>query len=444
MNILIVLVAFAGSLLATSRSLGWGFLAVFAVGYFNGVARANFLSVYTTFMFDSAVLGLYLGSFSRPTRVPAGFRSASARSFVLFLIAWPALLTLVPINNILVQFVALRSTVWFLPALLIATRLTASDLAVMARGLAVLNLLALAVGIYLYQYGVEALYPKNAVTVTIFMSNDVAGHKYHRIPSTFLNAHSYGGTMLFTLPLLLDRLAGVGVRMVDRGLAAAGVVAAAGGLLMCGARTPMVQFAVTLAVAWVLSRLSLVIGLIGAVLVGCGLWVASSNERFQRSSTLGDTEYVTKRIATSANASFLELLRDYPMGAGMGSAFGTSIPYFLADVAPEAIGMENELSRILIDQGWVGLGGWLAFVGWLYARPPSSRPPAPWRLGVSFMYSVTLSIWMTALIGAGTLSSIPGSILLLTQMGVLVVIRENGAVPGTASPRPVNPVEVHR
>ena len=41
--------------------------------------------------------------------------------------------------------------------------------------------------------------------------------------------------MLYTLPFLLDRLAGVTVRLLDRCLALAGVVAAAGGLLICGA-----------------------------------------------------------------------------------------------------------------------------------------------------------------------------------------------------------------
>ena len=105
----------------------------------------------------------------------------------MFLIVWPSLLCLVPINHFLIQCVALRATVWFLPVLLIATRLTTADLAVFARGMAVLNLVALAGGIYVYLYGVEALYPNNAITQIIYRSNDVAGYKYHRIPSTFLS-----------------------------------------------------------------------------------------------------------------------------------------------------------------------------------------------------------------------------------------------------------------
>ena len=98
-----------------------------------------------------------------------------------------------------------------------------------------LNLVALAVGVYIYLYGVEVLYPVNAITQIIYNSKDVAGYKFHRVPSSFLSAHAYGGTMLHTLPFLLDRLAGVTVRLLDRCLALAGVVAAAGGLLMCGA-----------------------------------------------------------------------------------------------------------------------------------------------------------------------------------------------------------------
>jgi hypothetical protein len=440
MTIVFLLVAFAGALLATFRSLGWGFLAVLTVGYVSGVVRANFLDVYTTFMFDAAVFGLYLGSFLGKSRWAAGGRAGAAGPFVLLLIAWPALLCLFPVNNLLVQIVALRSTVWFLPALLIATRLTSTDLAVMTRGLVVLNLVALAGGLYVYFYGVGALYPKNSITQIIYNSSDVAGNKYHRVPSTFLNAHAYGGTMLFTLPFFLDRVAGVKVRLADRWLAGVGTFAAAGGLLMCGARLPLTLLGLTLAVAWVLTGGSLKFGLVVAILVGGGLQVASTNERFQRASSLQDTEAVTNRIAGSANGYFLDLLLHYPLGAGMGSSFGTSIPYFLSDVAPEQIGLENEYSRILVDQGWVGLGGWLAFVVWLLVCPPPARPAAPWRLGVVLMYSLTLATWMTAFIGAGMLSAIPGSLLLLTQMGVLVGVRVREGVPEPVSILPGAPL----
>lgn len=425
MEIALLLGAFVLTLAAASRSLGWGVLAVCGVGYFNGVIRANYPGIYTSFMFDAAMLAFYVKFYGNRSRCVGVWSEPSGR-FVVFLIAWPCLLSLFPANNILVQLVALRATAWMLPMLLAATRMTAPDLAVLARGLAVLNLMTLAVGIYLFRNGIEALYPFNAITKIMYNSNDVAGYKFHRIPSTFLNAHAYGGTMLMTLPFLLDRAVGVGARFVDRGLAAAGVAAAAGGLLMCGARFPLILLALALAIAWVVSRFSAKIGIAGAVLLGSGLLVAGTSERFQRIGTLDDTNAVANRITGSANDAFWTLMMDYPMGAGMGSSVGTSIPFFLAELAPEPIGLENEYSRILVDQGWVGLGGWLAFVGWLFLRPPPPRPPAPWRLGRVLMYSLCLGSWLTAFIGTGLLSSIPGTALLLTQMGILAADRRPG------------------
>src|SRR5581483_2814178 len=155
--------AFLGALLATRWSLGLGFVAVFAVGYFNGVVRANFLGIFTTFMFDAAVLGLYAGFFLGRAGWAAETWRGTGGKFALFLMAWPALLSFVPVNDFFVQLVALRATVWFLPVMLVASRLTVPDLAVMTRGLAVLNLCALAGGVYVYLNGVEALYPQNAV-----------------------------------------------------------------------------------------------------------------------------------------------------------------------------------------------------------------------------------------------------------------------------------------
>jgi hypothetical protein len=120
----------------------------------------------------------------------------------------------------------------------------------------------------------------------------------------------------------------------------------------------------------------------------------------------------------------------------MGSAFGTSIPYFLADQAPTPLGMENEYSRILVDQGWVGLIAWLAFLVWLLIKPPAPRFRVPWQIGAVLMYAMVLTNWLTAFIGAGTLSTIPTSVMLLTMCGMLIAVRAQGTVPGALPPRP--------
>jgi len=86
--------------------------------------------------------------------------------------------------------------------------------------------------------------------------------------------------------------------------------------------------------------------------------------------------------------------------------------------------MENEYCRILIDQGLVGLFMWLAFLFWLLYRPPPLRLDVPWGIGIIFMYALTITNWVTAFTGAGTLSTIPGSVLLLIQMGVLARVRQ--------------------
>jgi hypothetical protein len=426
-------IAVLATLLTTRRSLGLGFVALCAVGYFNGVIRANFLGIFTTFMFDAAVFGFYLGYVIRTGG--AGFWSGQGGLFALWLILWPLILSLIPINDLLVQMVALRGTVWFLPVMLIARRFSSADLGVITKGLAVLNLCALAGGIYIYQNGVEAVYPENAVTQIIYMSNDVAGHEYHRIPSTFLSAHSYGGAMLFTLPFLLEGVFGAGLRWPVRLLAALGVFAAAGGIMMCAARQPVVTFVITTLIAWICTRFHPIFGLIALALMAVGFAVTATNERLERASSLEDTSYVSDRMRSSANDTLLDLITDYPGGAGMGSSIGTSIPFFLADRAPKMIGLENEYCRILVDQGWVGLSLWIVFLIWLFRWPPPLRLGARWGLGLVLMYSLTLTNWATAFIGTGMLSAVPASVILLAQMGVLLRVRE--AQPAAHAPRQI-------
>jgi len=397
------------------------------VGYVNGVIRANYLGVWTTFMFDAAILGLYAGFLARPDG--AGVWRSPLGKWVTVLMLWPAALMLLPVNDYLVQLVALRATIWYLPVALIATKLSAADVTAFTRLLAGWNLLSLAGGLYTFAYGIETLYPENAVTELMYRSKDVAGGNY-RVPSTFLNAHQYGGTMGMSLAFLLGRLLQSRVGGWERTWLALGVVAAAGGVLLCAARLPVVIAAFTLVAGWVLSGFSPRLGLVVGCLAAATAYFAASDERLQRFQSLDDAEALAGRLHGSANAEFLDLFARYPLGAGMGSAVGTSVPFFLADRAPEPIGLENEYSRLLVDQGWIGLGLWLGFLIWLYGQLP--RVGSGWRLGVLIMYACSGVTWATAFLGTGTLSSVPGSVVVLIQMGI--VARHRPAA-GRSDPR---------
>ena len=138
MDFVFPITAFLVALLATRHSLGLGFVAMIAVGYFSGIIRANFLGIFTTFMFDAGLFGLYLGFFLGPQGRAPGLWSGTAGKFCLFLVGWPAMMSFIPVNDLFVQLVALRATVWFLPVMIVASRLTALDLTVISRGLAIL------------------------------------------------------------------------------------------------------------------------------------------------------------------------------------------------------------------------------------------------------------------------------------------------------------------
>ena len=75
-----------------------------------------------------------------------------------------------------------------------------SNLALWTAGL---NLLAFAVAMGQFFFGLERFFPENEVTELIYKSHDVADNTAFRIPASFVNAHAYAGTMVMTLPLLV-------------------------------------------------------------------------------------------------------------------------------------------------------------------------------------------------------------------------------------------------
>jgi len=153
-----------------------------------------------------------------------------------------------------------------------------------------------------------------------------------------------------------------------------------------------------------------------AIVVGA---VVMQNERMQRFMTLSDTEYVANRIGPGIRLSFLDILAEYPFGAGLGSAWGTSIPYFLREYSQGQIGMETEYGRIALELSPVGLILWLWFVYRALRFPPT--PPSPdWAIGMRLSRTYAFITWGTGLIGTGHLTAIPGSALLLMQMGLLL------------------------
>ena len=403
---------------------------ILAVGYFSGVIRANSVSAYTTFMFDLAVLGFYISLLIQPKQTTSTYSSIAITSWITALTLWPLFISAIPQNDPLVQFVAFRATAWFLPMIWIGSSLKAADLRLIATSLAGLNLIALVFGVYEYFAGVEAIYPANAVTQIIYKSNSTAG--FLRIPSTFLNAHAYGGTMACSLPLMLGGLLDSKGKQGERAWLLAGLIAACGGILLCAARQPIVVAILIFFITWVLRGCSFGFGVGFASIIGIGAFLVSSNDRLQRILSLKDSDQVSARIYASVNENFLDIFVTYPFGAGMGSSAGTSVPYFLASRAPKRIGLENEYCRILVDQGWVGLLLWGMFLLWVHWPPPKRSRVGSNQTTIQVMYAMTLTTWATATIGSGLLAAVPGAVLLLIQMGYFVGQRDTDSRPSTA------------
>jgi hypothetical protein len=413
--------ALALSFLGAWRSLGAGMSAVLAWGYFYGILRARFPDGFSHFIFDAGILGGYLGHLARvgtlrPPNAPELHRWA------ILLTAWPfiifALGALYP-QHLLIQVVGLRTAAWFLPFLLLGAWARLADLQLMARTLAVLNLVALFFGVGEYFLGLEAFFPRNAVTVFLYNSNDVAGYSAHRIPATFVSSAVYGGVMVASMPWLVGGWLGAEGRLLEKLLMMVALLATALGAFLCASRTPVVVLLLMgLVVAHQLrTRLGY---LLPALLVAAVVaYLVSGNERLQRFSSLQDRHLVLERITDSANLDVLELVLSYPMGAGLGSAFGTSIPSFLQPLVTQApIGAENEYARMGIEQSMIGPILWIAFLVWLLSKRRVGLPGG-WRTAERLMFLFVALAWVMALTGAGTMSTIPTTCLLLFQMGLL-------------------------
>lgn len=409
------LISFALCYWAGRRSLVSGIVAVLAVGYAYGITRANVPETFSHFIFDAGVVGLYVAQLFRRLSPIEEIKVAPLRMWLEFLIAWPLLLFLVPIQDLLIQFVGLRGNIFLLPFIFLGARLSGEDRYRLALWIAGFNLLAFCFAGTEYILGLERFFPHNHVTELIYLSKDVVGHTSYRIPASFANAHAYGGTMVIGLPLLLGALVQKHKTNLQLQLLVLGVGTALLGILMSAARSHFIVAAVLVVVATFSLRSRFGYAL-GWLILLCGVgWLVSGEQRLQRFKELGSPEAVQERISWSVNMNFVEIAKQYPFGNGLGGG-GTSIPYFLQDRIINPIGMENEYARIMLEQGLVGLFIWVLFIVWLLSRRDRD-PYDSWYLGRRLAYVSCFVFFVSALIGTGLLTSIPQSSLFFLLVG---------------------------
>lgn len=429
--LLLCFAAFLCCYWAGRRSLGKGLVTLLVFGYFYGILRANLLTAFSHFIFDAALLGLYLAVWSQKSDPQGEQRWGAARWWVFLLVAWPVLLVLIPFQPFLVSLVGLRSNIYFIPLLLIGSRLKQKDIIDLSVGLAVLDLIAVGFAGAEYFLGLHSFYPVSPVTQIIYASGDVEGG-YFRIPAIFTSAHAFGGTMVATVPFLIGLWTGARQRSFQL-LGLITIPAALLGVLMSATRTNFVLGCAMVCFVIFTMKLKASHTFLFVLIIAGLTYGALTNVRLQRFKTLNDTDFVSERVAGSVNRSFFEILLEYPLGNGLGGG-GTNIPYFLEGEVRNPIGMENEYARILCEQGIVGLLLWLGFLAWFYQRVGVAFSKGFWATSRRLTWCLCAIGFGTAWIGMGILVSIPGTVLLMVGMGWVVVPAEEVALP---VPKPV-------
>lgn len=445
-GLLLCAIAVFGAYYAGRRSLVAGCLVVAVFGYAYGILRANLISPFSFFIFDAAIIGLYASQFLSPPKEGAGTPPDPAmKLWVTILIGWPLLLVFLPFQPFLVSIVGLRGNMFLLPLLLLGSRLRSNDLYRLAMGFAMLNIFALTIAVAEYFRGIEPFFPYSPVTLIMYNSLDSAHH--YRIPSIFSSAHAYAATLVSTIPFLFGAWTQKFGTRKEKIILLVGLACALFGVLLASTRSNLIMAGLLMAIAILSGKVTPMKRLLIATAVAAVIIAAMSNERFQRYKEL-DSDTVTDRIAGSVNRSFWEILGQYPMGNGLGGG-GTSIPYFLASQVNHPIGLENEYSRILLEQGLIGLLMWVGFVLWfLTNRAPFVKDA--WATGRKMAWFYAGFGLVSASLGVGLLTSIPSSFLFLLIMG-WVASKPQAALPAIAPPsraRRLPPrivtVEVHR
>jgi hypothetical protein len=324
-----------------------------------------------------------------------------------------------PPGDVLVELVGWRANVFLLPFLLIGAQLDDDSIYKVGLVMAALNIAAGVVGALEFTFGLQVFFPYSEVTDMMYQSRLSDQESLGlRIPSSFVNAHAYGGTMVMTLPFIF----GAWVQQRERWhghLLTVALAASLLGVFMAGARTPMIVLAVLVTLVTVSGRLRGYAWLSWAGVIAVVGWVVSSDGRLQRYVSLQDTQFLAERWSGSVNREFFDLMGAYPFGRGLAGG-GTSIPYFLQDRFQANFVMENEFARIVMEQGIPGLFLWGLFMAWVVTRHRGDKRD-PWFLTRRLMLATAAAYFVFALTGIGLLTSVPQSMVLLLGIGWISV-----------------------
>jgi len=333
---------------------------------------------------------------------------------------WPAILVFYPADSLPIQLVGFRFTAFFLPFLMVGIRFNNHAWTILADWLVALNLAALVMGALQYVYGIEAFIPRNAATHIIYVSG--VGDGFYRIPSLFSHAHSFGGTMLCSIPIILAVYFAKETSSIKLWWLGAGLAAAVVGILLSATRANVVMLGIGLAIGLCLTggealrtKLALVVAATALAVI---YTLGGVNERLQRFRDLDDTEMVQNRIGNpAALASRVgQTIVEFPLGNGLARGQGISIPYFLQHTGThdrEIVGGESEWIRLAATQGIVGVFLWLIFFIWVYAIRPLGDNLS--RLA----YGITIAIVLSGLASVGSLSAVPYAPLMFMMLGWL-------------------------
>ena len=99
------------------------------------------------------------------------------------------------------------------------------------------------------------------------------------------------------------------------------------------------------------------------------------------------------------------------------------MPYFLQGQIRHPVGIESEYARILAEQGFIGLTLWISFIVWCMARRTAFLPNG-WRPARRMIWYWAALSFLTASLGIGMLTGIPGTFFFLLALGWTVVTPE--------------------